>query len=129
MTEPASKARSASAAQATDEVGYLAATVAGSVPAASAARGSGSSGSNVGGGPASRLSCALMSPSCLLPDPAWSAEAADERTGGSRRRHRQRLLTRPADVDRRDAADPDLVPRDPARCRRTPDPDAGDGGR
>src|SRR3954451_15758529 len=100
MTEPASNARSARAAHATDEVGKRAATVAGSVPAASAARGSGSSGSNVGGGPASRLSCGLMSPSCLLPDPASSAEAAGEPTGGSRRRQRQRLAQRAGGLGR-----------------------------
>src|SRR4051812_11162176 len=68
MTAPRAKAASARAAQAALYVGWAAATSAGSVPASRSARGSGSSGSRVGGGPPSRSRPEmLMCAECRMP--------------------------------------------------------------
>src|SRR5437868_7433035 len=68
MTAPRSNAASARAAQAALYVGWAAATSAGSVPNSSSARGSGSSGRRVGGGPPSRSRPEmLMCAECRMP--------------------------------------------------------------
>src|SRR3954454_20283786 len=68
MTAPRAKAASARAAPAAVYVGWAAAPSAGSVPASRSARGSGSSGSRVGGGAPSRSRPEmLMCAECPMP--------------------------------------------------------------